>query len=134
MAFAPARDPRHGRPPAPVGPPDGTPPRGPECPKCASREVRAVCRVESADGGPLSLPPAPRPWIPWGLVSAAAVILGVGSLPQRRVLAIGAAAGALFAFLGAFAALRHNRWTYPAQRERWERSFLCERCGEVFVP
>lgn len=129
-----APDPRHGHPPGPLGFPGGTPPRGAECPKCASREVRAISLVETTDGASLSMPPAPRPWIPWGLVAAAAVILVVGSLPHRRVLAFGAAVGALLASLGAFTALRHNKWTYPAQRERWERSFLCERCGELFVP
>lgn len=40
------------------------------------------------------------------------------------------------ACLGVFAVLasafwKHNRWTFPKEYARWNRSFVCNKCGEV---
>jgi len=33
-----------------------------------------------------------------------------------------------------FAFWKHNQFSFPAQYARWERSFVCQRCGEITEP
>jgi hypothetical protein len=41
--------------------------------------------------------------------------------------------GAIFALL-LFLAWRHNHSSYQTQYARWDKSFICERCGTVTRP
>ena len=106
------------------------------CPKCASVDVRKLSLVHGSDRGPLSrvaAPPAKKPWALWAATAAVSSLPVVANVRQPgtwTVLMMGIAAlAAGFAF---------NAWTYnsrvhPALLERWQQSFLCNRCGNVFV-
>jgi hypothetical protein len=51
----------------------------------------------------------------------------VSSLPVKLYVVF----GPIFLALLAFVFWRHNRVTYRTQYLRWDRSFICERCGAV---
>ena len=106
------------------------------CPKCASVDVRKLSLVYGSDQGALSrvaAPPVKKPWATWAataVLSFLPVFAHVREPGPGTVLMMGISAlTAGFAF---------NAWTYnarvhPALLERWQRSFLCNRCGNVFI-
>ena len=106
------------------------------CPKCASVDVRKLSLVHESDQGPLSrvaAPPAKKPWALWAAaaaVSSLPVLVharqpGTGTLLMMGVAALTAGF--------AFNAWMFNSRVHPALLERWQQSFLCNRCGNVFV-
>jgi hypothetical protein len=51
----------------------------------------------------------------------------VSSLPIKLLVFLAPIAFCVFSLL----AWRHNKLVYPAQFSRWDRSFVCQRCGAV---
>jgi hypothetical protein len=117
------------------------------CPKCASSDGKSIeaiyceCRTPgrerpeiSEDLSRQSAPPLPRRpvlWLSLSIVFAAMVIAAFSSsIPTATAFA---ACAALSAWM-AREAVAYNRSDLPRLLEYWHRSFICTRCGEVFVP
>ena len=79
-------------------------------------------------------PPSKKHAILW---SGLAVIMGIWTFTSFFPISFGS-----FLLLGltalavrfALKAFQFNREEYPGMYARWEQSFMCNRCGEVFVP
>jgi hypothetical protein len=79
-------------------------------------------------------PPAKKHTILWG---GASVIMAIWTLTSFFPITFGS-----FILLGLTAlgvrltlkAWQFNRDEYPDMYAKWEQSFMCNRCGEVFVP
>jgi hypothetical protein len=134
------------------------------CPKCTSRDVHQLSRLhhdgrpsgpdgvpaEAAnvgDGDPVGnnvitaapnlpalAPPRRRDQRAWAVLSAgcalAAAVLVAGGWPGAVVLACAAAASAW----QAHETRAFNSRAWPALQAVWERSYVCARCGEIFLP
>ena len=68
----------------------------------------------------------------FGVVIGTMFILGGLGSPGAGLLFGLALAGICGYFLKQ--ALEHNRTVYPAQHQRWQNTFMCNRCGEHFIP
>lgn len=113
------------------------------CPKCASsegRSIEAIYKTPERDRPAIapelarqSQPPEARhPWF-W----LALTITFAAATVSRYSWTSSTAALALCTTLsGAMTrdALMYNRVYLPRLLEYWHRSFVCTRCGEVFVP
>lgn len=73
-------------------------------------------------------PPARRPAVL--LVVLGIVLSLIGGAIGGPLLGLPVLAG--FGFF-AWQGFVHNSSAYPALRERWERSWLCHRCGDIFT-
>jgi hypothetical protein len=113
------------------------------CPKCASSEgqsIEAIYKTPEKERPPIaarlspdSRPPEvkhPRFW--FGL-TVAFVLLSLSRLSFTSETAALAFCASLSASM-ARDALTYNRQYLPRLLEYWHRSFICTRCGEVFVP
>jgi len=79
-------------------------------------------------------PPPRKAWLFWGFVAGLFGLMGVSSLAHPGIstlVCLGIAAWSVRQFLSARA---YNATVHPDLLQRWERSFLCNRCGEMFVP
>lgn len=109
------------------------------CPKCASRDGRSIEAIycECANGEiPRTLtresaPPAARRPTAWLAMTFWFVILSVNTRGETTLALITCA---LLSAWMARDAIRYNRADLPRLTEYWHRSFMCTRCGEVFVP
>ncbi|MEO8199670.1 MAG: hypothetical protein ABI679_04030 [Gemmatimonadota bacterium] len=79
-------------------------------------------------------PPPKKPWLLWGFT---AIIMGFAALSNLShpgfgtLVCIGVAALAVrFTLRGR----QYNAEVYPGLHQTWEESFMCNRCGEKFVP
>lgn len=116
------------------------------CPKCASSDGRSIESIycecsENEDAGRAdaavllreSAPPGrrhPHWWLAIALVFAASAGVTVSTA--------GATTAALLACAGlsgwmARDAINYNRLILPRLLEYWHRSFMCSRCGQVFL-
>lgn len=82
----------------------------------------------------MAAPPDKKHWVMWSVL---AVPFGLGGLSglsspgMATLLALGIAGAAVwFAIKGR----RYNRDEHPSLMQRWEQSFMCNRCGDTFVP
>lgn len=126
------------------------------CPSCASGQIQRLAVIHAdgvlrARGRPiqttgsfLAAPPKPRAYLgPTVVIFLAFLILGaiaVSKLPRDSWLSGGALGNSLqaaFLFVPVIAwlirARRYNATTWRERLGRWERSFRCNRCGEVFL-
>jgi hypothetical protein len=105
------------------------------CPKCASIEVQRLSQVYESDRAALAkvaAPPARKQWILWAALAALCVVPFLLHLREPgpvTVITTGLA--------GLWTGFALNAWSYnarlrPALLERWQQSFMCSRCGEVF--
>jgi hypothetical protein len=79
-------------------------------------------------------PPSKKHWILW---SCFAVFCGMMGLSGLSHPGIGNLFGIGLAVLGvrfALAGKKYNAEVLPGLFQRWEQSFMCNRCGERFVP
>lgn len=113
------------------------------CPKCASsegRSIEAIYRTPEKERPAIapalarqSEPPEARHPGFWLALTIAFALITV----TRFSWSSATAALALCALLsGAMAreTLKYNRLYLPRLLDYWHRSFICTRCGEVFVP
>ena len=79
-------------------------------------------------------PPSKKHWILWTGFAAFCGLVGISGLTHPGVgnlVGIGLAVmGARFAIAGK----KYNEEVHPGLFQRWEQSFMCNRCGERFVP
>jgi hypothetical protein len=117
------------------------------CPKCASRDGRSIeaiyCEYKTptqsqqtitAELSQRSAPPGRRHPVYWialaCFLSVTAIAVARYSAPTSSALLISVA----MCVWMARDADRYNVFDFPRLAEYWHRAFMCERCGEVFVP
>jgi hypothetical protein len=109
----------------------------PTCPKCTSTDIRKLALVfaDRRTSGLLrqAAPPPRRRWVAWSAVAGVFALATVASI-GRPALALVAAALATAATVLAIRGRKHNAEVHPSLVARWEQSFMCNRCGEVFAP
>lgn len=85
----------------------------------------------SAQAAPPQMQSASEPWVLCG--GMAIVSLYLGSLFEYLLIGIGVAlAFFVVAAISANGRRAHNETEYVKAIAKWKRSFMCERCGEVF--
>ena len=117
------------------------------CPKCASCEARSIeaiyceCASQGATVAPglirffrQAAPPDRRHPLFWMALTALFTVLVVSGLPSLNGSSGALAACGLLSAWMAREAVRYNRVDLPKLAEYWRRSFICTRCGEVYVP
>lgn len=117
------------------------------CPKCASREGKSIEEMyierttPDHEHAPLpaelarqASPPIRRHPFWWLAASVTFFVLASITLeaPGSVTVAL-ATCGALSAWMERDAN-RYNELYLPRLTEYWHRAFICERCGEIFVP
>lgn len=78
-------------------------------------------------------PPEARAFFPWVL---SAIVLGLFVLAQLGDIGFWTVVAALLAVLSVLQAKRaraFNTQELPGLKARWDQSFMCNRCGQVFV-
>jgi hypothetical protein len=117
------------------------------CPKCASKEGRSVeaiyceCRTpqEPRPAGidemlRQSSPPEPQHTYLWMIVCVLSAILCMTSATFRDATPIAFGACAVLSATMTHQAFRYNRNDFPLVLDHWHKSYMCTRCGEVYVP
>jgi len=78
-------------------------------------------------------PPAKKHTILWGALAAFLGFLALGGLSDFSVSVLFFAGLAVLAGRMSLKAKAYNATTFPELYARWERSFMCNRCGETFA-
>lgn len=78
-------------------------------------------------------PPAKKHTIAWGTLGVVCGFVGLGSLSSPGLGTLIWIALAVVAARFALQAKKYNAEVYPGLHQRWEQSFMCNRCGEVFA-
>jgi hypothetical protein len=78
-------------------------------------------------------PPTKKPAVMWAAASAIFAIVAVLSLSRSPLFTTVAFASVAVAIGFAARAMTYNSMVFPRLHEQWERSFMCNRCGSVFV-
>ncbi|HUQ82291.1 MAG TPA: hypothetical protein VM076_14160 [Gemmatimonadaceae bacterium] len=68
----------------------------------------------------------------WTLLLVTALLMEVATFTTGGPGAVAVAGVAITAAVFSVWATSYNANTYPKLLELWERSFMCDRCGEVF--
>jgi hypothetical protein len=79
-------------------------------------------------------PPARKGWILWAILVVAFGMGAVGGMVHPGIGTLLAIAMVVFSVRMVMRARKFNVEEYPGIYQRWERSFMCNRCGEVFAP
>ena len=113
------------------------------CPKCASSQgqsIEAIYKTPEKDRPAIAArlaresgPPAVRHPRFWSGLTVAFVLMSAIRLSFTSETAALIICAILSAAM-ARDAYRYNRKYLPRLLEYWHRSFVCTRCGEVFVP
>jgi hypothetical protein len=117
------------------------------CPKCASGEGRSIeaiyceCRTPERERAPIpaelsrqSAPPERRHPAFWLSMAIVFAVLTAVMLPSSGSTTGALSACAMLSGWMSREATNYNRSDLPRLLEYWHRSFICTRCGEVFVP
>jgi hypothetical protein len=117
------------------------------CPKCASNEGKSVediyceCRTpheprQSSIDEMLkeSLPPEPQHTSLWMIVTVLSGILCASSSAFQDATPVAFGACTLLSATMTHQAFRYNRNDFPLLLDHWHKSYMCTRCGEVYVP
>ena len=78
-------------------------------------------------------PPAKKHTILWAILAAFLGFLALGGLSDFSVSVLIFAGLAALAGRMSLKAKAYNASAFPELHARWERSFMCNRCGETFV-
>ena len=116
------------------------------CPKCASSEGRSIeeiyceCRTPEQECAAVpaglkrqAAPPARRHPVLWLSMTMLFAMFTVTTFSSISTTIALVACASLSAWM-AREATEYNRSDLPRLLEYWHRSFMCKRCGEVFVP
>jgi hypothetical protein len=79
-------------------------------------------------------PPQKKHWILWSAAAAMTGFYAVGSLAHPGLGLLVAIGLTVLAVRYALAGKQFNEFQYPGLMQRWQESFMCNRCGERFVP
>ena len=77
-------------------------------------------------------PPTRKHDLLWSIAAVSAGVIGLGTATTPDALTIVAFGILAFALFSAVRARRYNRDTFPRLHAQWERSLMCQRCGNVF--
>ena len=100
----------------------------------AASSVGAVSQTRSLSAlSRAAAPPRKKNVIVWLLLSGGFAAYCLGSIREFGITTIATATAAVLGVSIAHAARRFNRTTFPDRFSRWQRSFRCDRCGNVFV-
>jgi len=116
------------------------------CPRCGSAEIRKLSLIyqtglpanaerKAAHEAALSkqaAPPTKKPAMMWVIAASAFVIVAVAMLWSSRAMTAMAFLCLAVAIGFAVRAMTYNSMVLPRLRAQWERSFMCNRCGNVF--
>ena len=117
------------------------------CPRCGSAEIRRLSLIHAAglptntDRKPQheavlskqAAPPMRKPTVVWVGAALALALVAImtrsisTAVTTTELLGVAAAIGV------AARAVTYNGMVYPRLYEQWERSSMCNRCGNVFV-
>lgn len=78
-------------------------------------------------------PPAKKGWILWSILVVAFGLGAVGGMVHPGIGTVFAIAIAVVSARMVMRARTFNAEEYPGLYQQWERSFMCNRCGEVFA-
>jgi hypothetical protein len=78
-------------------------------------------------------PPTKKPAVMWAAAAAVFAILAVLSLSSSAVMTAMAFGSVAVAIGFATRAMTYNSLVFPRLYEQWAHSFMCARCGRVFV-
>ena len=116
------------------------------CPKCASTEGRSIeaiyCECTASGSEPFDLarffrqatPPDRRHPKFWMALTALFIALSLGGLLSASTSTASFAICGLLSGVMTRDAAAFNRAVHPRLLEYWHRSFICTRCGAVYVP
>jgi len=79
-------------------------------------------------------PPAKKHTILWSIAAAIVGFMTLGSLAHPGLGDLIGIAATAASVRFALQAKAYNALKFPELYQRWERSFMCNRCGEVFTP
>jgi hypothetical protein len=79
-------------------------------------------------------PPGKKAWLLWSAVAVICGFLALGSLAHPGVGLLFYVGITALAVRFALKGRAYNSEVYPELYQKWERSFMCNRCGEMFVP
>lgn len=116
------------------------------CPRCGSAEVRRLSVIHQTglnargdDGEPRhgalwkhAAPPVRKRAGMWTLLLVTSLVMEVATFATGGAGALAVAGVAIAAAVFSVRAASYNADAYPRLLELWQRSFLCDRCGEVF--
>lgn len=113
------------------------------CPKCASSDGRSVesiyceCSANEKKSAAVLLrqaaPPGPRHPQWWFALAVAFTASAAVTIPNADTTTVALLIGAALSGLMARDAVVYNRSILPRLLEYWHRSFMCTRCGQVFL-
>ena len=117
------------------------------CPKCASSESRrleaiyAERRAESAGNSPPNTgltrqfaPPERKHPIFWIALASVLSVAAIASVATRISTTVALALCVSVVVWKAREADRYNQLELPRLLDYWHHAFICQRCGEIFVP
>ncbi len=78
-------------------------------------------------------PPQKKRWVAWSILAVVCIFGALGNIGSPGVGTVIAIVIAVLAIGFAIIGRRYNTEVHPELLRRWERSFMCNRCGEVFA-
>jgi hypothetical protein len=117
------------------------------CPRCGSAEIRKLSLIyqtglpANAERKPAheaalskqAAPPTKKPAVMWVVAAFMFVIVAVAMLWSSRAMTAMAFLFLAIAIGFAVRAMTYNSMVFPRLHDQWERSFMCNRCGNIFV-
>lgn len=82
----------------------------------------------------LIAPPEPQHTSLWLIVTSLFAMLCVGAATLRDGSSLVFAACTLLSGSMTYQSIHYNRVDFPRLVDYWQKSFMCTRCGEVYVP
>ena len=79
-------------------------------------------------------PPEKKHWILWSSAAAISGLIALGGIAHPSFWTLVFAGLAVWSVKKAISGKAYNADVHPGLMNRWEQSFMCNRCGETFVP
>ncbi len=79
-------------------------------------------------------PPDKKHWILWSMAAAMCGFVALGGLTHPGFGTLAAIGLAVLSVRFALKGKEYNAEVLPGLLQRWEQRFMCNRCGERFVP
>jgi hypothetical protein len=78
-------------------------------------------------------PPARKMWLLWGAVAVVSGFMALGGLRHPGFGTLVLIAIVAWAARSAMRGREYNATVHPGLLERWQRSWMCNRCGDMFA-
>lgn len=79
-------------------------------------------------------PPEKKHWILWSSAAAISGLIALGGLSHPSFWTLVFAGLTVLSVKNAISGKAYNAEVLPGLMQRWEKSFMCNRCGETFQP